>query len=340
MSKVWTTEKIAQVKTLLQQGVSVSEISNKMDSTYDAVNNAIRRYKLQGISCVKTPVSQLNFEELDEVNFKDQKEKAKLQWKVPKTTLPQNKKGAFKKYIIVGDIHVPEQDDYAMNAVFKLMKHEKFDGIINLGDYMDFNSVSKYSRGKLKTLEGQRLKNDYIKGNAILDIFDELLPKNAEKHFLTGNHEVRLNAVIEEFPMLEGLFDFETCLRLKERGYKVYPHNEIVKFGRLNIVHGIYTSANPAKVHATRLLSNILTGHLHSPEMALIHSPAKEVSVVGYVNGCLCSMSPEYMAGKPSNWSQGFAVLYLLPDGQFDVVLVRIVKHKFVFNNILYHGKK
>jgi predicted phosphodiesterase len=286
----------------------------------------------------KNDLSSLDLTVLNDENFELLKKEAKLKWKVPTSKIPANKKKDFKTYVIVGDIHVPEQDDLALNAVFNLMRQEKFDGIINIGDYMDFSSISRFSKGKNKTLEGQRLKNDYIKGNAILDVFDELLPKNAEKHFLTGNHEVRVNALIEEYPMLEGLFDFETCLRLKERGYKTYAHNDIVKFGRLNVVHGIYCGANPAKSHATKLLSNVLTGHLHSPEMALIHSPAKEVSVVGYVNGCLCSMSPEYMAGKPSNWSQGIAILYVFPDGQFDVNLIRIVKHKFVYNNNVYDG--
>lgn len=339
MGKVWTSEKVELLKHYLRDGKSAQDIADKLGTTYDAVKNAINRYKLRTIPTVQSQNPIIDFEDLDDNNFSELKQKAKLKWKVPVSKInPTDKNKGFKKYIILGDIHVPEQDDLAMNAVFKLMKNEKFDGIINIGDFMDFNSLSKFSKGKHKTLEGQRVKEDYIKANAMLDVFDELLPKNAEKHFLTGNHEVRLNSWIEEFPMLDGLFDFESCLKLKERGYKVYPHNEIVKFGRLCVVHGIYCSANPAKVHATKLLSNVLCGHLHSPEMALIHSPAKEVSVVGYVNGCLCSMSPEYMQGKPSNWSQGISILYLLPDGQFDIVLIRIVKHKFVFNNVLYNG--
>lgn len=341
MSKVWTNEKLNLLKEYLREGLTVPEIADKLNSTYDAVKNAMNRYKLRNLPTTNSNNPVVDIEALTDTNFETLKQQAKLQWSVPKTSdVKRNSKNkGFKKYIIVGDVHVPEQDDATMNAVFKLMKNEVFDGIINIGDFMDFNSISRFSKGKNKTLEGKRLKNDYIKANAILDTFDKLLPKNAEKYFLQGNHEFRLNALIEEFPMLDGLFDLESCLYLKERGYQVYPHNEIVKFGRLNIVHGIYCSANPAKVHATKLLSNVLCGHLHSPEMALIHSPAKEVSVVGYVNGCLCSMSPEYMQGKPSNWSQGIAILYLLPDGQFDVVLIRIVKHKFVFNNVLYNGK-
>jgi hypothetical protein len=72
--------------------------------------------------------------------------------------------------------------------------------------------------------------------------------------------------------------------------------------------------------------------------MVLVHSPAKEVSVVGYVNGCLCGMAPEYMKNKPSNWAVGFAILYLFPEGAFDVTLIRMVKSRFVFNGKVYSG--
>jgi len=337
----WNDNTVKILKAYLEGGLSYSEIAIKFKTNNDVIGKAVKRYNLKKfIKKIEKEIPILDLDELNDDNFDEQKEAAKLQWKVPTTKIPANKKNDFKTYLIVGDIHCPEQDDLALKAVFNLMRDVKFDGLINLGDYMDFNSISKFSKGKHKTLEGLRLKNDYIKGNAILDVFDELLPQGAEKHFMTGNHEVRIKSVIEEYPMLDGLFSFEECLKLKERGYNVYEHNELVKFGRLNVVHGIYCSANPAKVHATKLLSNVLCGHLHSPEMALIHSPAKEISVVAYICGCLCSMAPEYMAGKPSNWSQGIAVLYLMPDNQFDVNLIRIVKHKFIFNGKLYDGNK
>jgi predicted phosphodiesterase/transposase-like protein len=341
---VWTNDSIKVLQACITNGMSYREIAKRFGVTSSAIEHAVRRHELQGTkdtqakNTVLPDMDRINLEGCEEENFEDIKKACKIQWNVPKTKIPSNKKKEFKSYIIVGDIHVPEQDDCAMNAVFQLMKDVKFDGIINIGDYMDFSSISRWTKGKNKTLEGMRLKNDYIKGNAILDVFDELLPKGAEKHFLTGNHDIRVDTLIDELPMLEGLFDFQTALHLKERGYKVYPHNEIVKFGRLCVVHGIYCGSNPAKTHATKLLSNVLCGHLHSPEMALIHSPAKEVSVVGMVNGCLCSMQPEYMAGKPSNWSQGISILYVFPDNQFDVHLIRLVKHKFIFNGRLYDG--
>jgi len=343
---IWNKEALTKLQDAITKGITYREIARLFGCTKDSIQHAVGRYNLLGAKITQTsnPVNvniseRINLEGCEDENFAELKEQCKLQWDVPKTSIPKNKKKEFKTYLVVSDIHVPEQDNVALNAVFQMMRDNPFDGIINIGDFMDFGSISRFVKGKNKTLEGMRLKNDYIKGNAILDTFDKLLPANAEKHYLIGNHEIRIETLIDELPMLEGLFDLTSCLKLNERGYKVYPHNQIVKFGRLCVVHGIYCGANPAKTHATKLLSNVLCGHLHSPEMALIHSPAKEVSVVGMVTGCLCSMQPEYMAGKPSNWSQGIAILTIMPDNQFDVNLIRIVKHKFIYNGKLYSGK-
>jgi hypothetical protein len=46
------------------------------------------------------------------------------------------------------------------------------------------------------------------------------------------------------------------------------------------------------------------------------------------------------MKSKPSNWATGVAILYLFPNGWFDVNLIRIVKGRFVYNEKLYDGNK
>lgn len=339
MSNKWSKEKLEIIKICLENGMSYSSIAKKFKTNSDVIEKVCRRHDLKKYKKEEeTPI--IDFKELDDKNFEELKEKAKLVWQVVKSKLPNNVEKEFKTFIIVGDIHAPKQNEEAIKSILKLMDDVKFDGIINLGDHLDLACISHWNKGKNKTLEGQRLKNDFIIGNAILDEFDKRLPKNAEKHFFMGNHEEWLNQLIEEVPALDGLFDIESGLKLTERGYKVYDYNEIVKFGKLCVTHGIYTGSNPAKIHALRTLSNILIGHLHSPEMSLIHSPAKEVSVVGYVNGCLTNMSPDYMKNKPHNWSHGFAILYLFPDGYFDVNLIRIVKNKFVYNGKLYNGNR
>jgi predicted phosphodiesterase len=342
---IWTPEVLKILQARINNGESYKDIAPSFNSTATAIEGAVRRYSLQGMRKIESSKiiipkipERVNLEGCEEVNFEELKKAAKLQWAISKTKVPANKKKAFKAFVVVGDHHVPEHDKAAHKAIFNLMDDYKFDGIIEIGDFLDLSCISHWNKGKNRILEGKRLKNDYIAGNAVLDEFDKRLPAGAEKHFFKGNHELWVDQLIDETPALEGLFDIESALKLKERGYKVYAYNEIVSFGRLKITHGIYAGANPAKTHVMKTLSNILVGHCHSPEMVLVHSPAKEVSVVGYVNGCLCGMAPEYMKNKPSNWAVGFAILYLFPEGAFDVTLIRMVKSRFVFNGKVYSG--
>ena len=341
---IWDSVSLKALQNRIDSGKNYRQIATEFQTTASAVEAAVRRHGLKGMNAVQAEANpqldRINLEGCEEENFEEIKEKCKLQWSVPKTSVPANKNKDFKSFLILGDHHVPEHDVVAHKAVFNLMDDYKFDGFIELGDFMDFSCISHWNKGKNKTLEGKRLKNDYIAGNSVLDEIDKRLPKNAEKHFFKGNHCKWVDQMVDELPALEGLFDVDSALHLKERNYKVYDYNEIIGFGKLKITHGIYAGSNPAKTHVMKTLSNILVGHCHSPEMVLVHSPAKEVSVVGYVNGAMCGMAPDYMKNKPHNWSLGFAVLYLFPDGGFDVALVRIVKNRFVFNGKVYSGAK
>lgn len=338
----WDKKAINKVAKCLAKGMTYSEIARQLKTTPTSVEKAVRRYDLRKFykekpkSAIKVDI---NLDNCDDDKFDLRKEKAKLKWAIKPTKVKANKNKGFKSYIVIGDQHIPEHDVTAHKAIFNLMDDIKFDGIINLGDAMDLACISHWNKGRNKTLEGKRLKQDYIDANAVLDEFDKRLPANAEKHFFKGNHEEWIDQLIDSTPALDGLFDLESGLNLKERGYNVYQYNEIVNFGRLKVTHGIYAGMNPARTHVLRTLSNMLIGHVHSPEMTLVHSPAKDTSVVGYCNGCLCQMSPNYMRNKPHNWATGFAVLYVFPDGCFDVHLVRMVKHRFVFNGKIYSGK-
>jgi hypothetical protein len=52
--------------------------------------------------------------------------------------------------------------------------------------------------------------------------------------------------------------------------------------------------------------------------------------IVGQSIGCLCEYDQAYMKGKPSNWQQGFMVLFLLPNGNYTYYTPRIFDHQFI----------
>jgi predicted phosphodiesterase len=353
MGKIWTEEKVAVLQAYLDAELTYEEIAKKMDKTLDSIDHAIRRYKIRKTR-VATKVPKLSKEELQKVQtastlerldkkyFESVKKKARIDWTIRKTKVkPIKGEKPFQTFLVTSDYHVPEHNMTAIKSILYMMDDVKFDGFINLGDFMDLGCISHWNKQKKLTSEGMKLREDYIEGNAILDEFDKRLPEGSQKYFMYGNHEDWYYQFIELNPSLEGLFEPKHELHLAERGYKVYDrYNDIFSIGKLSFTHGIYAGLHYAKKHLDELSTNIMFGHLHSGRLRFKSSAAKQLSLAGYALGCLCDMSPDYMRNRPNDWTHGFAVVYFFEDGSFDVDLKRIVKGKFVYNGKLYDGNR
>ena len=343
MALIWTEDKLDVLVTYLKNGLCIKDIAKKFNTSMDAVYAAVRRYDLGEYSLNKkssTPkfLETTDFTELDDNNFQEAKNKAKLIWNVAKPRKGTSKRSKLDIALFFPDTHIPHHNVAACKAITKLMDDIKFNKFVIMGDFMDLGCIGHWDRNKHRTLELRRLKNDYIIGNALLDEFDSRLTKDCEKHYLGGNHEEWADHLLEEMPQLEGLVEPKSMLKLAERNYKFHDYNELVKFGRLYATHGIYAGANPIKKHLDELKVNVIFGHTHTLGMRLASSAAREIAFAGYNIGCTCDLSPSYMRNRPNSWTHGFAVGYFYPDGYFDVQLIRIVKGKFIFNNKVYDG--
>lgn len=263
---------------------------------------------------------------------------AKTDWKVTKSSLKSDKK-QFKQYLVIADTHVPYQDTKSIKAILKLADDIKFDGFFIVGDFLECESVSHWllDKSKNKTLEGKRLQYEYEEGNRLLDEFDKRLPRNCDKRFWMGNHERFVSDLIEKIPQLDGLINVDTQLNLKERGYTVYlEQNHIEKVGKLNIFHGWKGGENPTKAMITQIMGNVLSAHLHSLEVKMMHSPAKELSIIGASIPCLCNQNPEFMHNQPNKFSLGFAIVNFYDGDFFQIDILRIIDGKFIYNGKIY----
>jgi len=345
MALKWDANKIALLKSYLEQGLTVPQIAEKVGETLDSTQHAITRYGLRKepsvIKATKVTAKKTELIDLDamkESNFEELKKAAKLQWEIKETKVSANKDKGFKTYLVTSDHHVPHQNVPAVKAILKMMDDIKFDGFFILGDYLDCGCISHWNKTRHKTVEGQRLKQDFIAGNALLDEFDKRLPKGAEKYYLQGNHEKWLEDIIEEYPALDGLLDLDSALFLEKRGYKYTKYNGFVHLGRLNLTHGIYAGGNPVKKHIDECKTNILFGHTHTIAEQLSSSPAREIALSGYNVGCLCDLAPEYAKNRPNCWSHGFALVYVWPNGYFEVDNHRILEGRFIYGQKIYDG--
>lgn len=94
--------------------------------------------------------------------------------------------------------------------------------LIHLGDHWDMPSLSSYDKGK-KAMEGRRVMADFDAGNEGFRILNAPLVEYnrqrsaahraqwwpAEKHFIRGNHEQRVERAIEADAQLEGILGYE-----------------------------------------------------------------------------------------------------------------------------------
>ena len=208
----------------------------------------------------------------------------------------------IKKAVLLPDIHHPHYDHKLMESVNDFIKDYDPDEIVYMGDQMALDSISTWTKHTPLLREGQRLIRDYHDFDRdILKVHEKITRKETKRVFMIGNHEQRVNWYCEEHPSLSGLINIEYNLKLKERGYKVIPYNNIYKIGKLNVIHGFYYN----KYHSAKTVDvfegNVVYGHVHSPQVFTKVSP---IDTKGYHMAtalpCLCNIKPDYKQNLPN----------------------------------------
>lgn len=243
------------------------------------------------------------------------------------------------KVIVLPDTQIPFHDGPAMRAVEAYLADERWDEWLQVGDFMDFDQISKFNKNAPRKLEGRTIEDDYKVANALLDRHQALVRKNNPKAkftLLEGNHDLRIEKLIDEQPQLKGTLEVETNLRLKQRGIKwvkCYSKGELYKLGKAYFHHGLYTSQSHAKKMVDNFGTNIFYGHTHDIQSHSKVQWGKNKTLVGQSLGCLCRYDLDYIKDNPSNWQHSVTTFYFLPDGYFSYYVSRIFNGRFVAPN-------
>lgn len=170
-------------------------------------------------------------------------------------------------YLILGCWHVPFHNQELTKRVYDLMDTHEFKGLILLGDFLDCNSLSGHDRGKFTAVPGLTLPTEYKEGKKVLHQLVNLLPKDAEKVYMYGNHENRYQRFVADMQNAKtpppspteglGLYDLDfTVVESYESGY-------ITLGDHLDLLHGIYYNTHCAKTHIDRFRGSVLFAHTH-----------------------------------------------------------------------------
>jgi len=253
-----------------------------------------------------------------------------------------------KIYVSLADIHYPKIHKPTLEAVKDFLRQNKVDGIIYQGDQLDNEDISHHTKGK----PGLRQRAGYLRSvrgfekNVMLPI-EELLKEDCEKYWIIGNHERFEQDLIEEHPELEELVNHVKLLQLKERGYEIIPLGHSLKLGKLNVCHGEILSGIgnqmgiwPSRKAVLLYAGNVLAAHSHAPQMFTQVSPIEHTQKwAGWIAPILGATNPGYLRNRPTAWVNGFSIIEIQENGNFNLYLIIVHKGRFSYGGKLY-GKK
>ncbi len=247
------------------------------------------------------------------------------------------------KWVVLPDLQWPYHDYMSVNAVLQYVSENYWDGLLQLGDFMDWDFISRWTKDNARRIEGQRFLKEYEGANKFLDSLQSAARnknKDAQIVIIEGNHDNRVEQVIDKSPNLEGMIEMEKNLHFDERKityWKYWTHRKPYKIGKALFIHGQYTNDAHAKKHALNYNHNLFYGHTHDHQLYSKTIMGKTIQAESL--GTLSRYDLSYMGHKPSNWSQCFATFYFHPNGTFNHYVTNIINHVFTApNGVEYKG--
>jgi len=181
-----------------------------------------------------------------------------------------------------------------------------------LGDWFEFEYLASFNQSNLKKLTEDTFKADYEVANRELDDWQAIV--QGPIYWLQGNHDRRVERLVEREPALEGLVEPEVRLHLRDRGIRHYREEDQpvrVHEGRYAL-HGRFTNRYHASKHLQAFMVSVIYGHVHADQSDSIRHPITGRLLKAQSLPCLTGLQPPWMHGTPTRHSHGLA----LEDGQ------------------------
>jgi hypothetical protein len=242
------------------------------------------------------------------------------------------------KHLIIPDVQAKYGEDFTfLSYIGQYIVDKKPEVIVNLGDFVDMESLSSYDVGK-KSFEGKRYVKDVAAAQLAMDCllqplreFNVKAKKNKEKLYrprmvLTlGNHEQRIARAIENDPKLEGLIKYED---LPYKDWEVHDFLKPVFIDGIAYCHYFPTGvmgrpASSAGAMVSKLHMSCVAGHQQGKQVAYGKRPDGS-TITCIIAGSCYEHNEGYLDHQTNNHFRGLVMLHEVKNGCFDEMFVSL----------------
>lgn len=238
-----------------------------------------------------------------------------------------------KNILWLSDIHIPNQNNQAIELAVQYGVERNVDCIVLGGDIMDNTPFTSHDAPPPSPDD---VRDFFDMTEQFLGWLRSKLPK-AQIVWIEGNHDNWLMRwLMKKAPILfnDPYYHLPQRLNLKQYNIEFLEQHIILQMGKLygshghTVVKGVFAPVNAARGVFVKTKSNYIIGHCHSSS-AHSESNIKEDAIGCWSVGCLCELSPSY---DPHNTKHnlGFARIVVENNGDFTVENKRIFKGKIV----------
>lgn len=235
------------------------------------------------------------------------------------------------KFLMLYDIHLPYQDNEALECAIAEGLKQGCDAIILGGDALDCHMISDFVKDPRK----RKFKDELYSIRQFLASLRHTFP-TAHIYYKEGNHEERYWRYMRiKAPELFDIdaFDFPTLTHCDKHDVKWIDGKSKLNIGKLSIFHGhefgkqFLPSVNVARGLFMKTKVSALCGHHHqTAEHNERDANGKFITCWGV--GCLSELSPDY--NPYSKYNHGFAIVDKGTNGAFSVKNYRIHEGKIL----------
>jgi hypothetical protein len=274
--------------------------------------------------------------------------KASQLFKSPKAR--QNVKGGHFHRVLIPDTHGAHIDPTAAAAFLGDLEYLQPREVVWLGDHLDCGGfLARHHTMGFVAEAAYSFSGDIDAANQFVDEVQKRTP-NAVHHFLTGNHEHRIERWCcthalgndKDASLLLKSFGVQAVLNLEKRGIHYYPRGHIepnlrtrgaIKLGCCYFVHDVSTARNAAQVAIGKFGANVSFGDTHRIDYAV--SRKAERDIVAATHGCLSILRPYWQETNITDWSHGYGVQIVSNSGEFLHIIVPIIEGKSLLGPLL-----